>query len=238
MRRRCWRCCRRLGEQGLDKVNQGLNTAFRERPGRLEPTDLSVLARPAVWLPLLLVLAAVAVYLMPQSWIPGRARPAVAASAASCGDGSGQSPSQPDPGARGGGVAEAAPVFPPEPASGPAAAPAEVTGTLQLRVSGESWVEVLDASGAALLQRMLQPGEAVGLDGTPPFKVKIGNAAVDAAGLSRPAGRTGGLDARQRGAARTEVAPMDAAPDDFIVPAAPAARRTRQARVGLGRARR
>ncbi len=25
---------------------------------------------------------------------------------------------------------------------------------------------------------MLQPGEAVGLDGTPPFKVKIGNAAA------------------------------------------------------------
>ena len=75
-------------------------------------------------------------------------------------------------------MSEAAPVFPPEPASGPVAVPTELAGSLQLRASGESWVEVLDASGAALLQRMLQPGEAVGLDGTPPFKVKIGNAAV------------------------------------------------------------
>ena len=39
-------------------------------------------------------------------------------------------------------------------------------------------MEVLDAGGAALLQRSLQPGEFVGLDGTPPFRLKIGNAAV------------------------------------------------------------
>ena len=166
----------RLGEQGLDRVNQGLNTAFRERPGRLEPTDLSVLARPAVWLPLLLVFAAAVVYLLPQRWISGTRPPAIATS----------TPSPVAAPASQAGVAQAAtaaageavPAFPPEPASGPAAPPAELTGSVQLRVSGESWVEVLDASGAALLQRMLQPGEAVGLDGAPPFRVKIGNAAA------------------------------------------------------------
>jgi cytoskeleton protein RodZ len=165
----------RIGEQGLDKVHQGLNTAFRERPGRLEPTDLSVLARPALWLPLLLVLAAVVVYLLPQRWIPGARPPAVTASAAAPAAAPASHVASVQATAAAG---EAAPVFPPEPASGPAAAPAEMTGALQLRVSGESWVEVLDASGATLLQRMLQPGEAVGLDGAPPFKVKIGNAAV------------------------------------------------------------
>jgi len=171
-----------LGDQGLDRVHQGLNTAFRERPGRLEPVDLSILTRPAVWLSLLLVLAAGGVYLMPQHWIADLRAPAVAASAVS-------------PAAAAASAAvvaaeavlpaasatvEAAPVFPPEPTALAAAtpAPADLTGPLQLRVSGESWVEVLDASGASLLQRMLQPGEAVGLDGTPPFKVKIGNAAV------------------------------------------------------------
>ena len=164
-----------IGEQGLDRVNQGLNTAFRERPGRLEPTDLSVLARPAVWLPVLLVLAAVGVYLLPQRWITQVRAPAAAASAASAltapaGPLATMAPTAPA-------SAAVAPLFPPEPASGPAAAPAELTGSLQLRVSGESWVEVLDASGATLLQRLLQPGEAVGLDGTPPFKLKIGNAA-------------------------------------------------------------
>ena len=166
----------RLGEQSLDRVNQGLNTAFRERPGHLQPTDLSVLTRPAVWLSLLLVLAAVTVYLLPPSWIPGARSPADPASASS----STMAPASPSSPASvaAAAMSEAAPVLPPEPASAPVAVPTELAGSLQLRVSGESWVEVLDASGAALLQRMLQPGEAVGLDGTPPFKVKIGNAAV------------------------------------------------------------
>ncbi len=166
----------RLGDQSLDRVNQGLNTAFRERPGHLQPTELSMLMRPAAWLPLLLVLAAVAIYLLPSSWIPGARSPAVAASAASPAM---AAASQSGPASVAAVAATAAaPVFPPEPASGPVAAPTELAGSLQLRVSGESWVEVLDASGAALLQRMLQPGEAVGLDGTPPFRIKIGNAAV------------------------------------------------------------
>ena len=84
--------------------------------------------------------------------------------------------------------------FPPEPASSPsvgsaaavhaaalpandsAAEPAAVTGVLQLRPNAQSWIEVTDARGAALISRLVEPGEAVGLDGTPPFKLKIGNA--------------------------------------------------------------
>ncbi len=125
----------KLGDQGLDRVNQGLNTVFRERPGRLQPTDLSMLSRPAVWLPLLLVVAAVVVYLLPQSWTPGTRRPAVAASAASPTMApASQVSATPSFEA----AAEAAPVLPPEPASGPAAAPAELAGSLQLRASGES----------------------------------------------------------------------------------------------------
>ena len=171
-----------LGDQGLDRVHQGINATFRERPGRLEPTDFSVLTRPAMWVPLLLVLAALGIYLLPQSWIADLRPSAQAASAA------GPALAAPASAAVASAVpaadaasaaVEVAPAFPPEtvpPAS--AAASADLTGTLQLRVSGESWVEVLDSSGAALLQRMLQPGEVVGLDGTPPFKVKIGNAKV------------------------------------------------------------
>jgi len=69
-------------------------------------------------------------------------------------------------------------------ASAPAASEAQASviaapeGLIELKVSGESWIEVLDASGAVLLQRKLDPGEFVGLDGTPPFRLKIGNAAV------------------------------------------------------------
>ena len=59
----------------------------------------------------------------------------------------------------------------------PAAAPASASG-LQLRASGDSWVEVVDARGASLLSRQLQDGETVELDGRAPLRVKIGNAAV------------------------------------------------------------
>jgi cytoskeleton protein RodZ len=177
-----------LSETGLDGVHQGLNTTFRDRPGRVEPTDLSVLTRPTFWVPLLLVLAAGAIYLLPQRWLADVRPPApVASAAAPSGAASAAanaastaalpaslSASEAPAAAT---VTDAAPAFPPGPLAEPAAG-AEMTGVLQLRVTGESWVEVLDAHGASLLQRMLQPGEAVGLDGTPPFKLKIGNAAV------------------------------------------------------------
>jgi cytoskeleton protein RodZ len=51
-------------------------------------------------------------------------------------------------------------------------------GMLQLRSSAASWVEVTDAQGKALVSRSLRPGETVGVDGTPPLKLRIGNAAA------------------------------------------------------------
>ncbi len=168
----------RLGDRGLDKVHQGLNTAFRERPGRLVPTDLSTLNRPAVWVALLVLLAAAGIYLLPQHWIADMSAPETGASAGVAGP--------PEAAASAAVAAQAAAVVvepapvpaPSEPASAPAAAPSELGSTLELRVAGESWIEVLDADGAALLRRSLQAGEVVGLDGTPPFRLKIGNAAA------------------------------------------------------------
>ena len=58
------------------------------------------------------------------------------------------------------------------------AAPAGPNGTsLQISTSAESWVEVSDAQGRALLSRIVLPGESVGLDGALPLQVRIGNAA-------------------------------------------------------------
>lgn len=171
-----------VGDRGLDRVHQGLNTTFRERPGRREAPDLgATMRRPALWLPLLVLLAAAALLLAPPGWIPplgGSQEPAASAPAVV--------PAPPPASA----VVEAeaasvpsgvvvenvvatVPVLP-----GAASAPADLGSMLELRVKGESWVEVLDAGGAALLQRVLQPGETVGLDGTPPFRIRIGNAAV------------------------------------------------------------
>ncbi|MGZ5129599.1 MAG: helix-turn-helix domain-containing protein [Caldimonas sp.] len=69
-------------------------------------------------------------------------------------------------------VADAAPAAAPV-ASAPDALP---PGMLQLRAVAESWVEVTDARGQPLVSRLLKAGESVGIDGTPPLRVRIGNA--------------------------------------------------------------
>jgi cytoskeleton protein RodZ len=164
-----------LSDQGLDKVHQGLNTAFRERPGHIEPGDLRGLLRPALWVPLVLVLVAAVVYLLPERFST-QTRPAPAAASAVAAEAR-----APAPAASTAAVqtrAEPAAIVPPEAASEPRVTAAAGGGLLQVSASAQSWVEVLDASGAALLQRMLSPGETVELDGAPPFRLKIGNAAA------------------------------------------------------------
>ncbi|MEO8122760.1 MAG: helix-turn-helix domain-containing protein [Burkholderiales bacterium] len=171
-----------LGEQGLDKVHQGLNTTYRDRPGRAIPADMSILRRPAIWLPLLIVLAAGFVFLMPQEWIVQTRPPAEAASAPI--EAATPAPAPADAASAAALMASATVMEPVvaaaiEAASAPGAvdAPgAAAASLLEFKVTGESWIEVLDANGATLLQRKLEPGEFVGLDGTPPFRLKIGNA--------------------------------------------------------------
>ena len=55
---------------------------------------------------------------------------------------------------------------------------AGAAGVLSLRTTAESWIDVQDARGQTLLSRNVQRGETVGLDGTLPLRVTIGNAAV------------------------------------------------------------
>lgn len=193
------------GGQRLEQVGSGLNAPFRDRPGRMAPNDWAVLGNPALWIAALLVIGAIVVYVMPANWLPTAARnaiggagaasaPAVAASSTTISETIAVSPT-------GSGTASApaaGDAFPPEAASAPAIAstpsvppplastqpaandtaaePIAVTGVLQLRPSAQSWIEVTDARGAALISRLVEPGEAVGLDGTPPFRLKIGNA--------------------------------------------------------------
>lgn len=172
-----------LGEQGLDRVHQGLNTTFRDQPGRALPAGMGFLRRPAIWLPLLIVLAAGFVFLMPQQWIVQTHPPADPASAPVELPAPASVPAE--------AASAAAPiasvtdeqvvvvVAADDPASAPVAAEAPgaaAASLLEFKVTGESWIEVLDANGATLLKRKLVAGEFVGLDGTPPFRLKIGNA--------------------------------------------------------------
>ncbi len=57
----------------------------------------------------------------------------------------------------------------------PAAVGSAPAGLL-IRTSAESWIEVSDAQGRALLSRIVRPGESVGLDGALPLQLRIGNA--------------------------------------------------------------
>ena len=163
----------------LAHVSSGLNAPFHDRPGREEPADWSWLRRPVVWGPLLVLIAALVLAFLPQHWLDRFTRSRASASA----------PSTPV-------LVEAVPtlVAPVEPAASsavvsataassaaePAAAPlpAVAGGSLSVRASAQSWVEVQDANGQLLLSRKLAGGETATLDGALPLRLTIGNAAA------------------------------------------------------------
>jgi cytoskeleton protein RodZ len=175
------------GENRLEQIAKGLNTPFRERPGRLVPQEWAKVASPALWLAALLVIGAAAIYLLPAGWLPlpklAALRTATSAPAAAT------TVAEPAPNAAALAEASAASAPPdatlpsPMPASPPMAADvattesAPIAGMLQLHVTAASWIEITDAHGQALIARVLQPGESVGLDGVTPLKARIGNAA-------------------------------------------------------------
>jgi cytoskeleton protein RodZ len=158
---------------GLEHLNHGLNTPFRDRPAGVLPKDWSVLAKPVVWAPVLIVLAAVALYFFPTDLF-GLSK-AQSRSAPVAGPVAAAAPASAAPAT----VVETVYSAPPQPESAGGSAPlvATVSGLLQLRTTAQSWVEVLDARGQMLLSRVIQPGETVGLDGPLPLRVKIGNSA-------------------------------------------------------------
>ena len=64
----------------------------------------------------------------------------------------------------------------PPAAPGPAGTPSgAAAGLLKVRTTEASWVDVRDGAGRTLLSRVVQPGETIGLDGTLPLRLVIGN---------------------------------------------------------------
>lgn len=172
----------------LEQVGEGINAPFRDRPGMNQGSEAPLLGSPAVWAPLLILILAGVVYFLPPGTVSlPSVRPASAPAAASTRTAPAPSatvvpvvqPAAAPPAPAASIVVEtvhSVPAVPDPAASAPAAATAPIAGVLQLRVSGESWVEVLDGRGQTLLSRLLQPGEAVGVDGLAPLKLTIGNA--------------------------------------------------------------
>jgi cytoskeleton protein RodZ len=175
----------------LDTTSGSLNAPFRERPGREDPGLSGVALRPLVLAAAVFMLAAAAVYLLPAGLFsrapqttPAVALPTVQAPAA-------EAPppvlvqapmvvapaaSEPTPAASAPEPAAPAPVTTESPAPAP-------SGLVQLKSREASWVEARDARGQVLLFRTVLPGESVGLDGTLPIRLTIGNAAATQLGF-------------------------------------------------------
>lgn len=175
----------------LSQLERGLNAPFRERGARRDAPEIPGASLAALAVVVLLLVGALAFWLLPSGWRPGgadKALPTEPAAATAPGSEPVLAPA-PGPQAAPPVAAEHATLAPlaPAVASIPAATlapvpaaslPATATaanGILQLRAHKASWVEVLDGRSQVLLARTLAAGEAVGLDGVLPLRVKIGN---------------------------------------------------------------
>lgn len=182
----------------LDAVDGGINTPFRDRPGRHEPVGFSALTSPAVWVTALIAAAALLVLLMPADWAlsiqsaisspppapPAASTPVVVAAVAVepllavvAPVDAAVAPTDAASAALAGVAASAVAVESAASAASAAALGAVEEGPLQLKASASTWVEVVDGQSKVVVSRMLQSGEALALDGVAPFKLKIGNAA-------------------------------------------------------------
>lgn len=156
----------------LDQVNGGLNAPFREHGARRAAMELPPVTPAVLVLVGLLLAGATALWLVPHDWsvpvlwhkaaAPLMAQPSASGAPASLGSLTTEAVA---PSPAGSAVVETVPA---------AMAPGQL---MQVRATGVSWVEVTDSGGLSVLSRLLQPGETVDLDGNPPLRVKIGNAA-------------------------------------------------------------
>jgi cytoskeleton protein RodZ len=180
---------------GLAKAAGGLNQPYRERDSHRggDAAPGAVGRSPLLWGGGLLVLLALLLWALPERWwssLMPAAGPATVAGevSASAPAAAASAPVAPMPDAAASAASANAPAASvaaapavevvhsaPEPDAGAsAAAPA---GIAVLRAAEPSWIEAVDAGGQVLLQRTLQPGETVGLDGRLPLRLRIGNVA-------------------------------------------------------------
>ncbi len=147
----------------LERAARGLDRPFHDARERSRvSSDFGWLRRPIVWGPALILLAAAALFALPSDLLRPRSAPADPAA------------SQPAPAA----APAATETVHSAPAPTASAPDATAQGVLVIRASTEAWVEVVDARSQVLLARNLQAAEAIGLNGAPPFRLRLGNVAA------------------------------------------------------------
>lgn len=190
----------RTRDQQFD-MRPGLNQPFRERSagGPIDGGVLAVAARPVVWGPALLLIAAAAIYWIPAGWLPEReaaSAPTAVFPASGIVTAAASAPVVefvPAPAATESvasaplALAASAPAVvasaplqvrdvAPPPAATPVPAPAAVGGpALRVTASADSWIEIVDAKGQVVLSRVLRQGEQQDFSGAAPYKVRVGN---------------------------------------------------------------
>lgn len=167
----------------LEQVSGGLNAPFREHGATRAPLEWLNASRMPLLAVAALLLGALLLWLAP----PGFGLSGLMASDAELPLGAASAPASESPpvaaeapqSPASGPAAETATPGPAVVAEGSAATPAASSAmALQVLARESSWVEVTDANGRSLIARTLSAGEAVGLDGGMPLRVKIGNAAA------------------------------------------------------------
>jgi cytoskeleton protein RodZ len=167
-----------------------INAPFKPGDGSSAGGAMAWLSRPVVWGVCLLLLAAVAVAVLPQGWISrfqAQIAPATETPITTPGvviESVVQSFSDDMPQASPQAVAPEAmsdaPMAPALEAAPLAAAepiPTAVgSGLLSIRAVSESWIEVINGSGVQVVQRVLKPGDVLDFSSTPPYSVVVGRA--------------------------------------------------------------
>jgi cytoskeleton protein RodZ len=186
----------------LSQLERGLNAPFRERGTRRDSPEVPGASLAALGLVAVLLIGAAAFWLLPAGWRPGGVDKASSGDGTSATTTVTEPPpllvpapgpqpqmlppaptdvpastpavqlpaaSPPSP------LPAPTPLAPAVPASAAVPSASAAGGVLQLRAHQASWIEVTDGRAKVLLARTLAPGEAVGLDGVLPLRVKIGN---------------------------------------------------------------
>jgi len=172
---------------GLGRVDGGLNTPFRDRPGRADPAGWVPWRHPVLWLVAGLLVAAAAFVLVPNVPVADGQAPVADNAAQPVMPPSGAAivlPGADSPVLLPGDAASAVPAAPvAATVAAPAAAVSAAAGSsmagnpdgLTLRTVEASWLQVVDGSGKTLLARLVPAGETVALTATPPLRLRIGN---------------------------------------------------------------
>ena len=192
-------------DSGLARVDGGLNTPFRERPGRVDPTVWVPWRHPVLWAVALLLVAAAAFVLVPTVSVIGGASPfsdtapapvmppSGAAVLPLATDATTAAPLEAAEAASAAagpkGLAAVVPSTATATSTGIAAGSAAATQTapagvapaaggdaLTLRAMQATWVQLSDGSGQTLMARLVPAGETVSLTAMPPLRLRIGNA--------------------------------------------------------------